>query len=91
MLYRHPGICTKTPIEYPETVKEVKEEDLQPKIDNKKPSLIEQTTGVIINKPIPKITEVSDMIKLLPYEDQQRLTLDMNQRTKMEQKQRKST
>ncbi len=35
MLYKHPGICTKTPIEYPETIREVTEEDKKPQVAKK--------------------------------------------------------
>ncbi len=89
MLYKHPGICTKTPIEYPETLKEVTEEDKKPQVA-KKPSLIEQSTGFSSSRPPPQIHDVAEMMRLLPPEDQQRLTLDMYQRTKLEQKQRKA-
>ena len=89
MLYRHPGICTKTPIEYPDTIREITEEDKAPKVA-KKPSLIEQSTGVVVDKPLPKITDVADLMRQLSIEHQQRLTLDMYQRTKLEQKQRKA-
>ncbi len=42
------------------------------------------------DKPLPKITDVEDLMRQLSLEDQQRLTLDMYQRIKIEKKQRKA-